>query len=219
MKNLKIDKRLQAVASLVDKCDLVADIGTDHGYLPIYLIQNGIVKKAIASDVAVGPLSQAKDNTIKYHLEDKIKPILSDGLDNIDEIPDCLIFAGMGANLIIDILSRRKHDYDCLILQPNLNTYLLREYIVSQNYKIIDEKVEIVHNKYYDIMKVVKGKQQLNELEIKYGPINLVKKETNFKLKLESLLNNYEKILTDFKGNDQERDKLLNEVNEIKKIL
>ena len=70
MKIISIDDRLKGIASLVDKCNVIADIGTDHGYLPIYLINNNIAKYAYACDVAAGPLNSAKDNIAKYQLED-----------------------------------------------------------------------------------------------------------------------------------------------------
>ena len=75
MKIIKIDNRLKDISSLVDKCDIVADIGTDHGYLPIYLIQKGICNKAIAADVAINPLNSAKENINYYQLDDKITVI------------------------------------------------------------------------------------------------------------------------------------------------
>ena len=81
MKNISIDDRLKSIALLVDKCDSIADIGTDHGYLPIYIINNNIAKYAYACDVAVGPLNSAKENIAKYQLEDKITIINDDALN------------------------------------------------------------------------------------------------------------------------------------------
>ena len=79
MKNLTVDNRLKSIANLIDKCDVIADVGTDHGYLPIYIIQNDLANKVIATDVAINPLNSAKENIAKYQLEDKITTILSDG--------------------------------------------------------------------------------------------------------------------------------------------
>ena len=216
---IKVDNRLKDIASLIPKCNTVADIGTDHGYLAIYLIQENIAQKVIASDVAVGPLSQAKANIKKYNLDDKITTILSDGLDKIDGLADCIVMAGMGANLIISILEKRKVDYPCFILEANLNTNLIRKYVSSNNYQIVDEKVSFVAKKYYEIIKIEKGHQELSELEIKYGPINLKKMEPNFINKLNNSLTTYENILVDFKGNDLEKARINKEIDEIKNIL
>ena len=106
MKVISIDDRLKDIASLIDNCDTIADVGTDHGYLPIYLIQTGVCKKAIASDVAKGPLSKAVENIDKYQLNESIKTILCSGLEKIPSNVDTIIMAGMGANLIIDLINK-----------------------------------------------------------------------------------------------------------------
>lgn len=218
MKNISIDDRLKSIALLVDKCDSIADIGTDHGYLPIYLINNNIAKHAYACDVAAGPLNSAKENIAKYQLEDKITTILSDGLEKVPYV-NTVIMAGMGGNLIAQLLNNKKLDYDTYILQANNNIDDLRRYLTNNNYEIIDEVVTYAHKKYYEIIKVVKGFQSLNELQIKYGPINLIKKTSLFKEKWSNVLSKYESILNEFKGSESEKDRLLNEVKELKEIL
>ena len=218
MKNISIDDRLKSIALLVDKCDSIADIGTDHGYLPIYLIANNIAKYAYACDVAEGPLNSAKENIAKYQLEDKITTILSDGLEKVPYV-NTVIMAGMGGNLIAQLLNNKKLDYDTYILQANNNIDDLRRYLTNNNYEIIDEVVTYAHKKYYEIIKVVKGFQSLNELQIKYGPINLIKKTSLFKEKWSNVLSKYESILNEFKGSESEKDSLLNEVKELKEIL
>ena len=218
MKNISIDDRLKSIALLVDKCDSIADIGTDHGYLPIYLINNNIAKYAYACDVAIGPLNSAKENIAKYQLEDKITTILSDGLEKVPYV-NTVIMAGMGGNLIAQLLNNKKLDYDTYILQANNNIDDLRRYLTNNNYEIIDEVVTYAHKKYYEIIKVVKGFQSLNDLQIKYGPINLIKNTSLFKEKWSNVLSKYESILNEFKGSESEKDRLLNEVKELKEIL
>ena len=83
MKTISIDNRLSNIASLIDNCESFADIGTDHGYLPIYLIQANKAQYGYACDVAKMPLNSAKENISKYNLCDKISTILSDGLDKV----------------------------------------------------------------------------------------------------------------------------------------
>lgn len=218
MKIIKIDNRLKDIASLVDKCDIVADIGTDHGYLPIYLIQKGICNKAIAADVAINPLNSAKENINYYQLDDKIITKLTNGLINIEKV-NFVIIAGMGGNLIVDILSNQTNIHDNYILQPNLHVDLVRKYLSENGYMIIDEKVSYAHKKYYEILKVCKGNQKLTEKEIKYGPINLSNKSDLFIKKWTEILNKYEIILNDFKGSNDEKEKIIDKINELKEIL
>lgn len=213
--SIKLDSRLLAIASLVDNCNTLIDVGTDHGYLPIYLIQNNIVKKAIASDVAINPLNKALDNIIKYHLEGKIETKLANGLSN-QELADCVVIAGMGGNLIIDILSNKNNEYPSYILQANINVALLRKYLMENDYKIIDERIAFCNKKFYEIIKATKGHQELNEIEIEYGPINLKNKDSLFIKKLENEINKYEAILTNFKGSQEEELKIKNKIKQIK---
>lgn len=219
MKLISIDDRLQDIASLIDNCTSIADIGTDHGYLPIYLIQKGVCKKAIASDVAIGPLSKAIENINKYQLEESISTTLCSGLSKIPSDIDTVIMAGMGANLIIDIIYEAKYKYGTYILQANLNVNLLRKYLSENNFVIVDEKVSFANKKFYEILKVKQGQQTLNEMQIKYGPINLVNKSPNFIKKWQSVINTYNRILNDFKGSTSEKKRLNDEIDEITKML
>ena len=219
MKLIPIDQRLKDIASLVDNCDFVADIGTDHGYLPIYLIQNNQAKKAIASDVAIGPLNKAIENIEKYQLNDVIETRLCSGLTKIPSDVHTVIMAGMGANLIVDILKEAKYKYQTYLLQANLNVNVLRKYLTENNYMIVDEKVTYANKKYYEILKVKIGHQKLTELEIKYGPINLKNKSEIFVKKYLSIVDNYKRILKDFKGSQEEYTRLNNEINEILEML
>lgn len=219
MKIISIDDRLKSIASMVDKCNVIADIGTDHGYLPIYLIQNDIASFAYAADVAINPLTSAKENINKYNLSDRFETILCDGLTKLPKGIDTIIIAGMGGNLMIDILENKKFDYDTYILQPNLHHYALRKYLMDNNYVIIDEKICHAHKKYYEIIKVKHGKQTLNELQLTFGPINLEKKDQLFIDKWMETKSKLEKVLLDFKGNKQEYDRIKNEINTIESVI
>ena len=218
MKLISIDNRLKEIASLIDNCKSFADIGTDHGYLPIYLIQTNKAEYGYACDVAKMPLNSARENISKYNLDNKISTILSDGLKKVPKV-DVVIMAGMGGNLIVDILKNAKLKYDTYILQPNINVSYVREYLTNNNYMIIDEKITFTHKKFYEILKVVKGNQPLTDLQIKYGPINLKNKSQIFIDKYTKILHKYESILSDFKGNEDDKNKIINEINELKNIL
>ncbi len=104
---LKLSERLSACAKLVREGASLADIGCDHGYIPVYLCEKGYIKSAVACDINEKPLNSCKALVAQYNLENKIKCVLSDGFENIasDDFDDALI-AGMGGELIADILSR-----------------------------------------------------------------------------------------------------------------
>lgn len=152
----KLDKRLSACAKFVRENAKIADIGTDHAYLPIYLIKMNKIQYAIASDVRKGPLLNAKKNMEKYCLSDKIDLRLSNGLEKIhpDEVDD-IIIAGMGGEIIVSILSKAdwlKNKNKRLILQPMSMDEKVRTFLHKENFKIINEKVVISENKVYIVM-------------------------------------------------------------------
>lgn len=140
---ITLTPRLSAVASLVKGGGIIADIGTDHGYLPIYLVENNIVKGAIAADIGKEPLKNAENSVNKYELQDKIQLRLSDGLcsftpDDADEI----VFAGMGGTLIAEKLKETlwiKNEKFHFIFQPQSRAEDLREFLYSNGFEIINE--------------------------------------------------------------------------------
>ncbi len=136
-----LDNRLLACAKLVSGKGIVADIGTDHGYLPCYLVQNSVCEKAIAADINVAPLQSATSNIEKCGLSDKVQAVLSDGLEKISPngISDVII-AGMGGELIADIISRGKAFYNAsFILQPMTKAEYLRKWLWENGFEIISE--------------------------------------------------------------------------------
>ena len=153
---MKLDERLAQCAEFVREGASVADIGTDHAYLPVYLVKSGKTKKAVAADVRVGPLENAKGNIIRNGLESSIKTVLSDGLEKIgpDEADD-IVIAGMGSELIIRIIEAapwlrdsKKH----LILQPMTRAEELRKYLCRSGFEIISERACISCKKTYSVM-------------------------------------------------------------------
>ena len=118
----ELSKRLQAVADLVTPGMRLADVGTDHAYIPIYLTQNGLVPSAIAMDINKGPLERADTHILKHGLDGKIVTRLSDGLVNLKmEEADTMIAAGMGGGLVIHILNEdpaKTRSLKELVLQP-----------------------------------------------------------------------------------------------------
>ncbi|MCM1363559.1 MAG: class I SAM-dependent methyltransferase [Faecalibacterium sp.] len=143
MQKIKLDSRLMSVASLVRNGSRVIDIGTDHAYLPSYLIQSGICPSAIAADVREMPLKNAEETIKQYNLGDKIKTILSNGLESIDENSgDDIVIAGMGGILIEEILSNApwvKSADIRIIAQPMTHAERVRSYFINNGFKIIRE--------------------------------------------------------------------------------
>lgn len=141
--SLKLTNRLQAAADFVRSGCKTADVGTDHGYLPAFLVLNGITKSAIAADIGIGPLDNARKTVEKYSLEDNIQLILSDGLEKIPQDTEEIIIAGMGGTLIAEILSKAgwiKQSNIHLILQPMTHSQDVREYLSENGFYIDDEK-------------------------------------------------------------------------------
>ena len=179
---MELSKRLEAVANLVTPGMRLADVGTDHGYIPIYLVEQGVIPSAIAMDINEGPLMRADEHIREHGLEDKIRTRLSDGLCNLEnEEADCMIAAGMGGGLVIRILSD-SHDTVLslkeLILQPQSEIASVRKYLEEQRYRIVEEDMVLEDGKYYPMMKAVKRKEEeaeapYSEEEFEYGRILL----------------------------------------------
>ena len=152
--------RIETIASLVDNDALVVDIGTDHAYLPIYLYENDITKNIVASDISSNALLFAKSNLEKHNLRGKIKLVVSDGFKNLDECFDIAIISGVGTETIKKILDNEVLP-NKLILSSHKNVSDLREYMFKIGYKIEKEIIVYENNIYYNIIKYIKGKDNL----------------------------------------------------------
>ena len=171
---MKLSKRLQTIADFVKKGAVVADIGTDHAHIPIYLIKNNIISKAYACDINAGPLEKAKEN-INYYGVKNIELRLSNGLEKLktDEA-DTFIIAGMGGELIIDILDRGQGFFDkknTFILSPHTKIEEVRNYLLRKGLKILKEDMCIDEGKFYTVMEVkcIENKEMYSEAELLYG--------------------------------------------------
>lgn len=159
---MKLSKRLLTIASLVQKNSIVADIGTDHGYVPGYLIENKISKKVIGADISKGSLEKIKDYVKEIGFEQQIEIRLGDGLKVIKPYEvDTVIIAGMGGVLIKEILDYDKEVTNSItnfILQPMIGAKELRMYLMDNDFEIIKEELVKEENKYYEIIHAKKGK-------------------------------------------------------------
>lgn len=156
MSKIKLDDRLSAVASLVRNGKRVSDIGTDHGYLVAYLVEKGICPSGIAADLRKGPLENARQTVIQQGLCEKIELILSDGLQNIPENAcDDIVIAGMGGNLIAEILDKApwvKNERINIVAQPMTHAEVLRQWFIDNGFVINEEKTATDGKRYYCII-------------------------------------------------------------------
>ena len=156
--NIPLPPRLRLCCGFICPGDRVADVGTDHGYLGIWLLQQGIASHVIASDIGQGPLSAAIANAKKYGYTDKMTFCLSDGVQNIPHDFDTLVCAGMGAETMISILSAAPWLQDSkyrLILQCQTKTQLLRRYLSENGWRITEESAVRDGKFIYTVMEVV----------------------------------------------------------------
>jgi len=197
---MELSIRLKTVASMIGTCDSVIDVGTDHGYVPIYLVKKGIIKKAIASDVNRGPVEKARNNIDINNTQGQISCRLGSGLSTVKrgEVQIAII-AGMGGNLIRDIL---EGDLDIVkelkyvVLQPVQNAEVLRAYLYNRGYDILDEEICYDDGKYYEIIKARFNTKPLEMDSIYYeiSKILLDKKQVVMQKFVEYKLQKYLKV-------------------------
>ena len=174
---IRISDRLRTVAHMCEKGAVVADIGTDHGYLPIYLVQEGIAPSAIAMDLRKGPLEKAKKHICDNCLEDRIQTRLSDGLEKLSKNEaDIITICGMGGRLIADIVTKGKDvitQNTILVVSPQSEVGEFRHFLVSQGFEIEDEQMLKEDGKYYFIIKCRKSEEsvcsEFSETQYQYG--------------------------------------------------
>ena len=160
---IKISKRLETVASLVSSGNRLADVGTDHAYIPIWLAEQGRISSAIAMDINEGPLQRARQNVEKYGYEGQIVLRLSDGLDELEPgEADTILIAGMGGPLMMRILTRGRETSRMareLILQPQSELTRFRHFLHENGYRIQQEKMVLDEGKYYTVIKAALGEE------------------------------------------------------------
>ena len=175
MRNVTLDGRLNSVGKFVRQGAEFADIGTDHAYLPIYLLKTGRISSAVASDINEGPLCSARENAKEMGLFDKIRFILTDGARGLEKfgLTDIAI-AGMGGELITDIIEGSPFLRDekiRLILQPMSKQAHLRRYLAERGFEIIIEDYSSSASKFYVTMCVeyIGTPREIDEYEAEFG--------------------------------------------------
>lgn len=180
---IKINKRLQQIGDLVEANSFCLDIGCDHAFLDIYLVQKEANIKAIASDIGEGPLKQAKENIKKYHLENRIETRLGNGLDTYSEEVDTILISGMGGRNMIGIFKAHMEvlkKVSTIIVSPNNYQEDVRRFLTRHGFFITEEQL-VKEGKYiYQIIKLTKGKKKYSSKEYFFGPKLLEKKSPLF---------------------------------------
>ena len=210
-----ISDRLAAIAYMIDSNKVVFDVGSDHGLLPCFLVESNIASKVYAGDIALGPLNRAKENIEKRGLQDKIIPVLSDGLAKANDDVQVVVISGMGYHTIKHILDTCDiSKYQYFLIQSNTDVDLVRRYISEHMFTIEDERI-IYDDFYYQIIKFSADlHDSYDEFEIKYGPILLKKRDHIF---LDYLKDRRDKLIEiNKKANKQE---YLDTIKEIEHIL
>ncbi|GKU23647.1 tRNA (adenine(22)-N(1))-methyltransferase [Clostridium folliculivorans] len=229
---MELSKRLQTIVNNIDKCDSIADIGTDHGYVPIYCVKNEICSKAIASDINKGPIEKAKFNVAMDGLEKSIECRLGPGLSTlkVNEV-EAIVIAGMGGNLTRDILLEdidKIKKCSFIILQPAQNPEVLREFLYTSKFEVLDEDICLDEGKYYELFKVRFNEHNKplefdDSIYFEISPVILKKNNETFMSFINSKISKYESILSFIKEDTihakQKRTELEVKISKLKEIL
>ena len=197
---IQLSKRLQTVASFVTQDAIVADIGSDHAYLPAYLVQQGIVQKAIAGEVVEGPYESALKNVKRQGLTSSITVRLASGLAAIEKSDgvDTVTIAGMGGTLISSILEEGNTslvNVQRIITQPNIHAQAVREWAIANGWLIANERILKEDGKIYEVVVLEKGQSMYDELSLLVGPFLLQEKNDVFYEKWTSEITQWTEVL------------------------
>ena len=170
-----ISKRLELVASFVPQGSILLDVGSDHAYLPIELVERGQIEVAIAGEVVEGPYQSAVKNVEAHGLEEKIQVRLANGLAAFEEEDQVSVItiAGMGGRLIATILEEgldKLGNVQRLILQPNNREDDLRIWLQDNGFQIVAESILEEAGKFYEILVVEAGQMKLSASDLRFGP-------------------------------------------------
>ena len=170
-----ISKRLELVASFVPQGAILLDVGSDHAYLPIELVERGKIESAIAGEVVEGPYQSAVKNVEAHGLKEKIQVRLANGLAAFEEADQVSVItiAGMGGRLIARILEEgldKLANVERLILQPNNREDDLRIWLQDNDFQIVAESILEEAGKFYEILVVETGQMKLSASDVRFGP-------------------------------------------------
>jgi tRNA (adenine22-N1)-methyltransferase len=228
---MKLTDGLLKIASLVTKGKKVADIGTDHGYIPVYLLNKGHVDFAILADVNKGPLENARSEVRHNNLNDKVDLRLGSGIEVLNENEvDEVIIAGMGGILISELLEAKKnvaHSLDKLILQPMQAQDELRKYLLNNGYEILDEVLVKEDFRIYEIIIAKytgKNTEVKNEIYYEIGNKLIENKDELLSELVNKKIKSYENIIAKLEGKSGEvietkREETKKHIDELKGLI
>ena len=220
-----ISKRLELVASFVPQGAILLDVGSDHAYLPIELIERGQIESAIAGEVVEGPYQSAVKNVEAHGLKEKIQVRLANGLSAFEEADQVSVItiAGMGGRLIARILEEgldKLADVERLILQPNNREDDLRIWLQDHGFEIVAESILEESGKFYEILVVEAGQMKLSASDVRFG--SFLSKEVSpvFVQKWQKEAEKLEFALGQIpEKNLEERQVLIDKIQAIKEVL
>lgn len=226
---IELSKRMAAIADMVPKCGVVADVGCDHGFVSIYLVQNAVAEKVIAMDVNEGPLARAKEHVSAFGLEEYIDLRLADGLAKVTEEDnvDSVVIAGMGGPLMVRILKEALEDRGLLvadlILQPQSDHALVRSFLRTHSYTIVEEKMVYEDGKYYPMLHAQYGAEPLAEVDYNsdladaFGPVLLKEKNPVLLQYLQKEIAKFERISEQMREKNSQDTQVKNKIAFLKK--
>lgn len=228
MNEQKLSKRLAAVARYVRKNEYVADIGSDHAYLPAWLVLNHQIEQAIAGEVVEGPYQSALKLVKQLELEQQIMVRLGDGLEVIEasDAVTAITIAGMGGALISNILDRGYQrgnltGEERLILQPNVGEKTLRQWLMTHCYEIISEELVTEEGRFYEIIVAEKVAEPhtYSLAELTFGPHLLAEKTALFREKWQAELLNRKRVLKQLEAAKRPQTEKITEMTEMIELI
>ena len=220
-----ISKRLETVASFVPQGAVLLDVGSDHAYLPIELVEKGHIERAIAGEVVEGPYQSAIKNVKEHDLVEKIQVRLANGLSAFEESDQVSVItiAGMGGRLIASILEEgldKLANVERLILQPNNREDDLRLWLQDHDFQIVAECILEEAGKFYEILVVEAGQMKLSASDVRFGPFLSKEVSPVFVQKWQKEAEKLEFALGQIpEKNLEERQVLLDKIQAIKEVL
>ena len=210
--------RLQIIFSAIPECEVFADVGCDHGYIADAVLKSGKCNRVVLSDISAKCLNKAEILLQEEILNGRATAVVSNGLEKVGKV-DCALIAGMGGMEIISILKNAPHLPQKLVLQPMKNTPELRKFLLEIGYAFLSDRVFFAEDKYYQLLTLEKGKDSLNDQEIKYGRDNVKERGKDFVDMLNKNLADYEKILRSIDESNPAREQILSVMEEIKQYV
>ncbi|WP_208560152.1 tRNA (adenine(22)-N(1))-methyltransferase [Marinilactibacillus kalidii] len=223
MESIQLSKRLKRVASYIPNNARLADIGSDHAYLPCSLALKGDLEFAIAGEVVKGPYDKALNEVQSRNLEEVIEVRFGDGLEVIESSDhiDTITICGMGGALIRDILTRglslnKLNRTETLILQPNVGEKTLRTFLMSEQYKIVAEEIIEENDKIYEIIVAIPVEEDIvySDHALTFGPYLSEQSSDTFKKKWEQVLDKLAYVKNQMNKSQHPDERKLEKINQ-----